>query len=204
MVTITKDFALSQSERCVLARGLKFTLTPPSFDEDEILHDMETIYYRVCLYAYLINPNKSIRVSPPDDLFDKYQHHKSRWTSPMAFDVSVDRCQEEVSNIQLQSSQATQPCQGGETSLMSQKARWYCHQTCWQGWCCGGLEETPLHFGDWEAVAGPSFYKLWNRSYLILDVIMYLLHKIQRIFSWLSGDVCMFLPHWTYFCFHDD
>ena len=147
----------------------------------------------------------------------------------MAVDVSVDRCQEEVSNLQLQSSQATQPCQGGETALMSQKARWHCHQTCWQGWCCGGLEERSLHFGDWEAVGGRSFYRLemldltgrnnfyitdvihdeiwkallglWNRSYLILDVIMHLLHKIQRIFSWASGDVCMFLPHWTYFCF---
>ena len=80
--------------------------------------------------------------------------------SPRAVDVSVDRCQEEVSNLQLQSSQATQPWQGGETSLMSQKARWHCRQSYWQGRFCGGLKEGPLHFGDWEVVAEPSFYRL--------------------------------------------
>ena len=70
VVSIPEDPELSQSERHVLAKGLKFVLTPSCIDEDELLHELEAFYRWVRLHAHINDPNKRIREGPPEYSFD--------------------------------------------------------------------------------------------------------------------------------------
>ena len=113
VVTIPEDLPLDPKVREVLAKGPKFIPTPTHVDEEVLNDHVNAFFRRVKLHAYYNDPNASLRATPEDSedededgIFATYHADKKRstWTpkvNPPAVVSFVDRCKEEIANIDM-------------------------------------------------------------------------------------------------------
>ena len=78
VVTISPDLTLSDSERSVLAKGLKFVPNPGSLDLFSVKADTESFFRRLRLKAHFHN-QPSV---PHKDVFEAINPKKSSWSPP--------------------------------------------------------------------------------------------------------------------------
>ena len=105
VVCIPENLDISDSERDVLSKGLKFIHTPSQTNETEVNFLLERFYRRVKLHAYFNDPNESstdLRLE--EDPFLKYNRKPSDWvppTTPPAVEAFIERCREEVGHVDM-------------------------------------------------------------------------------------------------------
>lgn len=105
VVTIPDDLQLSNTEKDILGRGLKFVPSQPKPDNFTLKKDLETYYRRIKLHAHFNNADKTICDNYHEEHpYPRYKP-KSTWTPRDIPDSSVtkyiDKCREDVSKLDL-------------------------------------------------------------------------------------------------------
>ena len=78
VVTVPPDLPLSDSERSVLAKGLKFVANPRPVDSFSVKEDTEKFFRHLRLKAHFLD-SYSIQVK---DIFETLNRKKSSWSPP--------------------------------------------------------------------------------------------------------------------------
>lgn len=107
VVTIPADLQLSEAERSVLSKGLKFVPTRSKPNWNVAKTDVTTFYRRLRLHAHFNSGMDEATWHPDMDEnrseFDKFKKTRSTWTPPAGsfpgLDLYIAKCQKDVERI---------------------------------------------------------------------------------------------------------
>ena len=93
------DFPLSDNERFVLAKGLKFVPNPGSVDSFSVKEDTEKFFRHLRLKAHFFNSN-SVQVK---NVFETLNPKKSSWSLPEgqfgSLEIFIQQCRHEINKL---------------------------------------------------------------------------------------------------------
>ncbi len=99
VVTIPPDLTLSDSERSVLAKGLKFVPSPGSLDLFSVKTDTESFFRRLHLKAHFHNQTSI----PQKDVFEAVNPKKSTWSPPEdqfgSLELFIRQCRHDIDTL---------------------------------------------------------------------------------------------------------
>ena len=99
VVTIPPDLHLSDSERSVLAKGLKFVPSPGSLNLFSVKTDTEQFFRRLCLKAFFHDQSSVSN----KDVFETISHKKSSWSPDEgqsgSLDLFIRQCRHDIDQL---------------------------------------------------------------------------------------------------------
>eukprot|EP00794_Sanderia_malayensis_P004198 gene4198-4758_t len=110
VTTIPEDLLLTEDERSVLNKGLKFVPVRKNVDQFQVMHDTESFFRRLRLKAHFYDPEEQpsqeiINIPSPSEAayIDNLFPTKSTWSPSTgahnALDLYVEKCRYEISRI---------------------------------------------------------------------------------------------------------
>ena len=98
IVTIPSDLPLSDSQKSILAKGLKFVPNPGSLDIYSVKQDTESFFRRLRLKAFFHNKS-----SVPKDVFEAIKTKKSTWTPTEvqhgSLELFIRQCRHDIEHL---------------------------------------------------------------------------------------------------------
>jgi hypothetical protein len=107
VVTIPPDLELTDDQRSVLSKGLKFVPVQPKVDEFQTLLDTEKFYRRMRLKAHFHEEDSddTNSIDNTDDEFTSLKERKSTWTPRegefSTLDLYIEKCRHDISQLNL-------------------------------------------------------------------------------------------------------
>ena len=104
-VTIPENLPLSDAEKSVLSKGLKFVPMSKELDEFSIKQDVEKFLYHVKLNVFFHDKKDNSNTSDKD-IFETLQTQNSKWTPPppqegqfASLDIFINKCHHDSNKL---------------------------------------------------------------------------------------------------------